>query len=116
MTWLLKKAVIALSFSVAVFPVAGQTKWHFPVAFEALKDVRAKPVENGAQLRGTLYVNGGKSFTIRKGQRFFMVKAYSEGECRIQFENKQYDVSSCPWMDGFADHQKDVFRQLQPSR
>jgi hypothetical protein len=112
----LKTAVVALSVSVAIFPVAGQTRWRFPVPFEALKDVQAKPVESGGQLRGTLNVGGGKAFTIRKGQRFFMVKAYTEGECRIQFENKQYDVSSCPWMDGFADHQEDVFRQLRPSR
>jgi hypothetical protein len=58
-----------------------------------------------------LFVNApGESFTIKKGQRFLMVKVYSEGECRIEFERRQYDVSSCPWMDGFTDHQEDVFK------
>ena len=39
-----------------------------------------------------------------------MVKIYDEGGCRIEFEKKRYDVSSCPWLDGFTDHQQDVFR------
>jgi hypothetical protein len=112
--WSLETAIVVLSVSLAILPVAGQTKWRFPVIIEALKDVQAKPLETGGQLRGALYVSGGKSLRINKGQRFLMVKVYSEGECRIQFENKQYDVSSCPWMEGFADHHDDVFKLVAP--
>ena len=39
-----------------------------------------------------------------------MVKIYDEGGCRIEFEKRRYDVSSCPRLDGFTDHQRDVFR------
>ena len=41
-----------------------------------------------------------------------MIKIYSEGECRIRFEKKEYDVSSCPWLDGFSDHQTDIFKVI----
>jgi hypothetical protein len=63
-----------------------------------------------------LYVGRGQSFTVKKGQRFLMVKVYEEGGCRIEFEKKQYDVSSCPWLDGFRDHQEDVFRVVSGDR
>jgi hypothetical protein len=39
-----------------------------------------------------------------------MLQVNKEGGCRIEFEKKQYDVSSCPWLDGFTDHQEDVFK------
>jgi len=94
---------------VLVLP-AGQTRWHLPATIEALQDVPARSVQPPSQSRGVLYVSGGKSFTIRKGQRFLMVKIFDEGECRITFENREYDVSSCPWLDGFADHQEDIFK------
>jgi hypothetical protein len=55
-----------------------------------------------------LYVGHGQAFTVKKGQRFLMVKIYDEGGCRIEFEKRRYDVSSCPWLDGFTDHQRDV--------
>jgi len=41
-----------------------------------------------------------------------MVKVYTEGECRIRFQSREYDLHSCPWLDGFADHQADIFRVL----
>ena len=111
-----KKLVGVACIALAALPAAVQTRWHLPITIEALQDVPAQTVETGRQLRGVLYVNGRRSFTIKKGQRFLMVKAYSEGECRIQFENKQYDVSSCPWMDGFTDHQEDVFKVVRAGR
>ncbi len=89
-----------------------QTRWHLPATIEAVQDVAARPVETGVQARGVLYVSGGKGFTITKGRRFLMVRIATEGECRIEFEKHQYDVSSCPWLDGFADHQTDVFKVI----
>ena len=67
-------------------------------------------------MRGVLYLSGGRSFTIAKGQRFLMVKVYDEGECRIKFENREYDVGSCPWLDGFRDHQEDIFKVVSGRR
>jgi len=95
---------------LAALSIMGQTKWRFPVTIEALQDVPAHAEETGRQVRGVLYVGLGQSFTIKKGRRFLMVKVFDEGECRIEFEKRQYDVSSCPWLDGFTDHQEDVFK------
>jgi hypothetical protein len=80
------------------------------VTIEALQDVRAEIVEGPRQQRGVLYVTAAAPFTIKRGQRFVMVKAYSEGGCRIRVSNREYDVSSCPWLDGFADPQADIFK------
>jgi hypothetical protein len=88
----------------------GQTKWRLPVTIEALRDVPAHAEETRGQARGVLNLGRGESFTVKKGQRFLMVEIHDEGGCRIQFEKKQYDVSSCPWLDGFTDHQEDVFK------
>jgi hypothetical protein len=111
----MKRLVGVASIALAALPASAQRSWRFPVTVEALQNVRAQTVETGRQARGVLYVRAAKPFAIKKGQRFLMVKAYSEGECRIQFENKEYDVSSCPWMDGFTDHQSDIF-QVVPRR
>ena len=65
------------------------------------------------QQRGVLYIAGSKSFepfTIKKGQRFQMLAVLREGGCRIRFERNEYLVTSCPWVDGFTDHQTDVFK------
>ena len=87
-----------------------QTAWQLPVTIEVTKDVPAR-LDDGTtgQQRGTLYISGGP-FLVRKGQRFQMTRIYPEGECRILFEKKEYYVSSCPWLDGFADHQADIFK------
>jgi hypothetical protein len=88
---------------------SAQTAVRLPVTIEAAKDVPARLDDGTTQRRGTLYVSGGP-FLIKKGQRFQMVRIYSEGQCRILLEKKEYYVSSCPWLDGFADHQTDIFR------
>ena len=99
--------------------VAGaQSQWHLPVTIEVTQDVDVKSSERRphgsfGQVRGRLYAS--KAFRIRKGQRFQMVKIYAEGECRIRFQRKEYDLTSCPWLDGFADHQSDIFR-TSPAR
>jgi hypothetical protein len=95
-------AMVALS-------TIGQTTWHLPVTIEALQDVPAHVEEAGGERRGVLYIGRGESFLVKKGQRFLMVKVGQEGGCRIEFEKRQYDVSSCPWLDGFRDHQEDIF-------
>lgn len=95
---------------------AGRTKWSLPVIIEALQDVPAQVEGADGQRRAVLYVGPGQLFTVRKGQRFLMVKVYQEGGCRIEFEQQQYDVSSCPWLDGFRDHQEDVFRVVSGNR
>ncbi len=102
-------AVCAMLIATATLSVAGQTRWQFPVTIEALQDVPAHADDAGTQHRGVLYVGRGQAFTVRKGFRFQMLKINKEGGCRIEFEKKQYDVSSCPWLDGFRDHQNDVF-------
>jgi hypothetical protein len=53
---------------------------------------------------------------MRKGQRFQVVKIYSEGGCRIRFKSTEYDLGSCPWLDGFRDHETEIFRVLVPSQ
>jgi hypothetical protein len=72
--------------------------------------VPAHAEDTHGQKRGVLYIGRGQAFTVRKGQRFQMVKVNAEGGCRIEFEKTPYDVSSCPWLDGFRDHQDDVFK------
>jgi hypothetical protein len=104
--------MLALVLSLLVVPIA-QTRWELPVTIRVLRDVQARgytPEEHGAQLaRGVLYTD---PFVIRKGQTFQMVKIYTEGECRIRFQNREHDVASCPWLDGFKDHQADIFEVL----
>lgn len=102
--------VRTLCAGVFALSTMGQAGRHLPVTIEALKDVPAHAEEGNAQKRGVLYVDRGQSFTVRKGERFLMVKINQEGSCRIEFEKRQYDVSSCPWLDGFRDHQEDVFK------
>ena len=102
-------SICAVCSALVALSTLDQTKWRFPVTIEALKDVPAQVEETAQQVRGVLYVSRGPSFTVKKGRRFLMLQVNKEGGCRIEFEKKQYDVSSCPWLDGFRDHQKDVF-------
>jgi hypothetical protein len=100
-----------LCIALAALTTSGQTRWRLLVTIEALQDVPAHAeTGTGGQLRGVLYVGHGQAFTVKKEQRFLMVKIYDEGGCRIELEKRRYDVSSCPWLDGFTDHQRDVIR------
>jgi hypothetical protein len=112
MCWTKSIGVISIALAViATVAMVGQTRWRLPVTIEAVQDVSARPVETGGgQARGVLYVGRGNSFTIKKGEHFLMVKIATEGGCRIEYEKRQYDVSSCPWLDGFRDHQEDFFK------
>jgi hypothetical protein len=96
--------------------VPSETRWRLPVTIEVIKDVPAHAEDRTGQHRGTLHISSAEPFLVRKGQRIQMIKIYSEGECRIRFNKKEYDVSSCPWLDGFADHQADIFRVISARR
>ncbi len=106
---LIRPLVIA-SLACVAATTTDQVTWRLPATIETLADVEARPGEPPAQARGVLYVSGRRTFTIPKGRRFLMTAIAAEGECRIEFETHQYDVSSCPWLDGFADHQVDFFK------
>jgi hypothetical protein len=87
--------------------------WLLPATIEARQDVPVRLNNTAKQQRGVLYIAGSTSFepfTIKKGQRFQMLAVLREGECRIRFEKNEYLVTSCPWVDGFTDHQTDVFK------
>lgn len=103
-------SLVVLMITLAPFPTTAQTKWRLPATIEAVQDISAQPFETQGQARGVLYVGRGNSFTIKKGERFLMVTVGAEGGCRIEFNKKQYHASSCPWLDGFTDHQQDFFK------
>ena len=85
-----------------------------PVTIEVTRDVRATEHAGPSEERGTLYLQDAHapSFWMRKGQRFQMLKAGSEGSCQIEFQGRKYRLTSCPWLPGFRDHQSDIFRKV----
>ena len=107
--------ILSVTLCIALVAIgAGQSTagWVLPATIEALQDVPAHLEDLPTQQRGVLYIVGPKSFrpfTIKKGQRFQMLRVLREGECRIRFEKNEYLVSSCPWLEGFTDHQAEVF-------
>ena len=63
--------------------------------------------------RGTLAIRPNlKPFRIKKGQTFQMIELLGEGECRIRFEKKDYEVASCPWLEGFRDRETDIYKPV----
>jgi hypothetical protein len=109
----------AWTMAALIFAAGDQSRWHLPVTIEVARDVDVRSSERQSdgrygQLRGTLY--SSEAFLIKKHERFQMVKIYTEGECRIRFQGKEYDLHSCPWLDGFRDHQADIFRVSVPTR
>lgn len=90
---------------------AQNPNWRLPATIEALRDVESRPYNPvlGEQ-RGVLYA--GDVFQIRKGERFQMIKVYSEGGCRIRFKSKEYDVTSCHWLEGFTDPEADIYKVI----
>lgn len=86
-----------------------------PVTIEALQDVDVIVNRSPNEPRGKLCLEDSrdKPFTIKKGERFQMVRVASEGGCRIRHEEKEFNVTSCPWLEGFRDHQTDFFRVIR---
>ena len=83
----------------------GRTWWRLPATIEALQDVTAQSGDAAPQQRGILYIGSAKSFVLDNGQGPF-----DKGQCRIRFDKTEFNVSSCPWLDGFEDHQTDIFK------
>ena len=94
-----------------IFSVSVQASWHLPVTIEVTQAVEVTQAY-AQEARGKLRLGNVKAqaFWLRKGQRFQMVEIGQEGSCWIAFEGKKYGLTSCPWLDGFSDHQADVFR------
>jgi hypothetical protein len=92
-----------------------------PLTIEAKQDVEVLVGFASKEVRGKLYVwqtyPGHASetpFVIRRGERFQMIKDEGEGQCRIRYRGKTHQLTSCPWLDGFTDHQQDIFQILLP--
>ena len=104
-----KVKLIALSLILS-FPA--QIAGPFPVTIEVKRNVEITHSTGPYESRGTLCLADvkAKAFRLNKGQRFQMVQAGNEGSCRIRFSGHEYSITSCPWLDGFGDHQTDVFR------
>lgn len=106
--------------------MSGQVKrdgwyvWTLPATIEALRDVPVRTEQRGAQKRGVIYIFGPEATPVptklRKGTRFQMTRIDSEGECAIRLHNRTFNVSSCPWPSGFADHEEDVFKVIRGRR
>ena len=101
-----------LAFALGLTLVA-QTNpsWRLPATIEAQRDVT---VGRGQVERTRLAIFGADfdEFVIKKGQRFQMVAVYGEGECRIRFHKMERDISSCYWLEGFADQEPDIFKVI----
>lgn len=89
-----------------------------PVTIEVKQDVEVTHNSLNYEPRGKLYFDSrdGKPFVLKKGQRFQMVGMGQEGGCRIRVGEKEYGITSCHWLDGFADHQTDLFRVVSDGK
>src|SRR4051812_45525286 len=90
-----------------------------PVTLKVAQNVEVNPPTASPErhLRGTLVTSGDvKAFTIKKGETFQMTKLLGEGECRIRYLNKDYDLDSCPWLEGFTDRETDIYQPVATNR
>lgn len=102
--------VIILLFSTIGF---AQSNSNLPVTIKTLKSVTVVSRPRTVEMRGLLFISSNhRPFVIKKGETFKMISIGSEGGCRIRYRGSEYEVSSCPWLDGFADHQADFFKVL----
>jgi hypothetical protein len=100
-----------VAFSVSASASLAQTptrvSWDFrsvPITIEVTRDV---PVKRCGFERGALCAQA--EFTIPRGDRFQMLEVGLEGGCTIEYRGARYEASSCPWVQGFADQQADIF-------
>jgi hypothetical protein len=100
--------IIAL---LIIFSLPAQVATRLSVTVEAKRDVEVMHNAESYESRGKLYLADvkAKAFRIGKGQRFQMIEIGQEGSCSIKFEDKEYGLTSCPWLEGFRDHQADIF-------
>jgi hypothetical protein len=94
-----------------ILSVPNQVSRHLPVTIEVKRDVEVMHNAEPYETRGILYLDNpkAKAFTLKKGQKFEMIKIGPEGGCEIRLGNQHYGLTSCPWLEGFSDHQTDVF-------
>jgi hypothetical protein len=96
-----------------------QSANQLPITIEVEQevDVQHNADPSGKEQRGTLYLYEAKSedFQLKKSQQFQIVATGLAGSCRIRFHKKLFGISSCPWVDGFTDHQADIFRIVRGS-
>jgi hypothetical protein len=97
--------------TIAFLLILGVQAQVLPVTIEVKHDVEVIHNSEPNESRGKLYLDDRKlkEFRLTKGQRFQMVETGKEGSCRIRFEGNEYGLTSCPWLEGFTDHQADVF-------
>ena len=92
----------SLSQSAPREPSDAWYRSHLPVTLRVTQDVQVRPYSPGERhRRGTLEVGGNvkvEAFTIKKGETFQMTKLLGEGECRIRFLKRDYDLPSCWWL------------------
>lgn len=84
-----------------------------PVTVELRRAVAVRTTEvlrdgTSHQVRGVLYADTVMS--LRVGERLTMVAVGTEGGCRVRIRGRELAVRSCPWLEGFTDHQADIFR------
>lgn len=107
---------MAIGLFLAWLGQQAATKRFVPVTITVAQDVPVRRhSESGARgVRGVLYYSAparGKDFVIKKRETFQMVTPdLGEGACRIRFQRNEYELPSCPWLEGFTDHQADIFR------
>jgi hypothetical protein len=88
---------------------------HLPSRIQVTQDVEAIPHAGTVERRrrGTLFIRPQlKAFQIKKGETFQMTKLLGEGECRIRFRKKDYEVESCPWLEGFRERETDIYKPV----
>jgi len=97
-------ALVILSFP-------SQVSRHLPITIEVKRDVEVMHNAEPYETRGILYLDDPKAnaFTLKKGQKFKMIKIGPERGFEILFGDQHYGLTSCPWLEGFSDHQTDVF-------
>jgi hypothetical protein len=103
-------ASLVLAFAL-LLAAPSDLPWRLPATIEVQRDVE---VGRGPYVRGTLSMFGPdlEGFVIKKAERFQMVKIYEEGGCRIRFHEMERDISSCYWVEGFADPESDIFKVI----
>jgi hypothetical protein len=78
-----------------------------PLTIQVRRDVEVLPDSAPSQSRGRLFSD--TTLVIRKGERIVMEWVGPEGGCRVVYKGHRLELSSCPWLPGFADHQTDIF-------
>ena len=104
----------SLALILAIFS-AGQGAPRLPLTIEVRQEVWVIRNSQPSESRGVLYLGSStvEPFRLHTGQRFVMMRRRSEGGCRIRFQGREYEITSCPWLEGFRDHQSDVFKVIK---